>query len=384
MTDSRLVDQVLNIIAEEVGVDREELCDDTELEDLGVDTILARTIAKHIANTTKLDIDASILQDGASVGGLKQHIAEAARSQHPISQKPQPPTQTPPKQNGKPNNTVQSTQPLALRLQGNANAPRKVFLLPDGSGMGMAYAQIPPLGPDICLYGLNSPLLHASSLFTGTIEDLAQIWASEIQKIQPHGPYILGGWSAGGYHSYEVTKQLIRVGERVEKLVLIDSPCRLVFEALPMEVVHYLASNNLMGNWGSRKTPEWLVRHFDSTIAAVEKYVPTALECPAAQMPEVYLIWAEDVVLAKGQAKHTGLDLSVKVSRFLLEERPNFGPHGWDRLFPGKEVVIATMPGHHFEVVHPPSVKSLGNLLKDVLRNHSWERESEWRKYESR
>lgn len=355
--EAQLIDRVLDIIAEEVGVDRGELCDDTEFEDLGVDAILARTISEHITSATKLDVDASILQDGASVGTLKQRIAEVARSQHSTSQKPQTPVQSPPKQNGKSNTAVQPAQPLALRLQGNASAPRKVFLLPDGSGMGMAYAQIPPLGLDVCLYGLNSPLLHASALFTGTIEDLAQIWAAEIRKIQPRGPYILGGWSAGGYHSFEVTKQLMREGETVEKLILIDSPCRLVFEALPMEVVNYLASNNLMGNWGSRKTPEWLVRHFDSTIAAVEKYVPTALDCPAAQIPEVFLIWAEDVVLAKGQAKHTGLDLGVKVTRFLLEERPNFGPHGWDQLFPGRNVVIATMPGHHFEVVHPPSVR---------------------------
>lgn len=365
--ESGLVDQALDIIAEEVGIDRDELCDDAEFEDFGVDAILARIITDRLANTTGVDVGPATLQYGASVSSFKQRITEVAHGQNlrPQKQKRQAPVSIPTIKKLNLASTIieKPSQPLAIRLQGNPNARQKVFLLPDGSGSGMAYVQTPNLGPDVCLYGLNSPLLHRPTPFSGTIEDLAQVFASEIRKVQPYGPYILGGWSAGGYHAFEVTKQLIREGQTVEKLILIDSPCRLVFEALPMEVVDYLATNNLMGNWGSKKTPEWLVKHFDDTIGAVGKYVPTPMNFPAAQMPKVFIIWASDVVLAKGQAQHTGLDLRKKVTRFLLEDRPHFGPHGWDELFPGRDVAIAKMPGHHFEVIHPPSVST--NIMND-------------------
>ncbi|KAI6092717.1 alpha/beta-hydrolase [Hypoxylon rubiginosum] len=360
--ESRFVDQALDIIAEEVGIDRDELCDDAEFEDFGVDAILARIITDRLANSTGVDVGPAALQYGASVSSFKQQVSEAAiRRQNIKPQKRQAIVPIPVVKSKSLGSVIidNPSQPLAIRLQGNPNARQKVFLLPDGSGSGMAYVQTPNLGPDTCLYGLNSPLLHRPTPFHGTIEDLAKVFAAEIRKVQPYGPYTLGGWSAGGYHAFEVTKQLIREGQAVEKLILIDSPCRLVFEALPMEVVDYLATNNLMGNWGSKKTPEWLVKHFDDTIAAVGKYVPTPMDFPAAQMPEVFIIWASDVVLAKGQARHTGLDLSKKVTRFLLEDRPHFGPHGWDELFPGRDVAIAKMPGHHFEVIHPPSVSSI-------------------------
>lgn len=64
------------------------------------------------------------------------------------------------------------------------------------------------------------------------------------------------------YNSFEIAKYLVCRGERVEKLVLIDSPCRLVYEELPMEIVHYLSKNNLMGNWGTKQPPAWIMNHF--------------------------------------------------------------------------------------------------------------------------
>ncbi|KAI1781130.1 alpha/beta-hydrolase [Hypoxylon cercidicola] len=384
--ESELVDQALDIVAEEVGIDRDELCDDAEFEDFGVDAILARIITDRLANSTGVDVGPATLQYGASVSSFKQRVAEVARGQNLRPQKRQAPIPIPVVKRQDLGSTIidKPSQPLAIRLQGNPNARQKVFLLPDGSGSGMAYVQTPNLGPDVCLYGLNSPLLHRLIPFNGSIEDLAQVFAAEVRRVQPYGPYILGGWSAGGYHAFEVAKQLIREGQTIEKLILIDSPCRLVFEALPMEVVDYLATNDLMGNWGSKKTPEWLVKHFDDTIAAVGKYVPTPMNFPADQMPEVFVIWASDVVLGKGQAEQTGLDLRKKVTRFLLEDRPHFGPHGWDELFPGRNLTIAKMPGNHFEVIHPPNVASLGSLLQDTLQSHPWQRKSEWEVYDSR
>ncbi|EHK16310.1 uncharacterized protein TRIVIDRAFT_127586, partial [Trichoderma virens Gv29-8] len=236
-------------------------------------------------------------------------------------------------------------------------AKKKVFLLPDGSGSGMAYMSVPPIDPSVCLYGINSPYLYSPEFFNGTIDDLARIWTAEIQRIQPKGPYTLGGWSAGGYFSFEVSKLLIGKGEHVEKIILIDSPCRLFFEALPTKVVECLSSHNLMGNWSGGGTPKWLVKSFVSTIGAVEKYMPTPMVIPkGAAAPEVFIIWASDGVFPKGVEAYPELDMNVRVTRFLVNQRTEFGPLGWDKLFPGQNISIAKMPGSHFMIVHPPNV----------------------------
>lgn len=354
---------IVDLIAEEVGVPSSEIYDASDFAELGVDDLMAMAITSRIREALQLDLPKATLKDYSNIDELQTYIQSITIPKQPprpsAAQKPQvtfsldtKPTPAPAPQ--------ATAGPLSTLLQGNPKtAKTTIFLLPDGSGSGMAYAKFPRIAKDVCLIGMNSPFLHsAGAAFTTSIEDLAPIWIAEIRSRQPKGPYVLGGWSAGGYYSFEVTKQLQREGETVSKLILIDSPCRLLFEPLPMEVIHYLAANNLMGNWGAKKkTPDWFVDHFHSTIDAVDKYMPTPMTIPASgDMPDVFIIWAGDGVLKDIDAADTGLDLSVRVTRFLLEGKKDFGMHGWDRLLPRATVAINRVPGNHFTMVHPPNV----------------------------
>lgn len=348
---SELSDNALDIIAEETGFTRDELEPDLGFTELGVNGPLAKSIISRILHETKVNLPATCFVEYPTIASLDGFLRTISRDKV-IANRPS-------KTSHARYDQTMPSPPLSIVLQGKpASSNKIIFLLPDGSGSGMAYASIPPIGTNICLIGMNSPYLQSSpSEGTFIIEDTARMWAEEIKMRKPVGPYILGGWSAGGYYSFEVAKRLMSEGHSVEKLILIDSPCRLVFEALPMEVVHYLSANNLMGNWVTKKTPEWLVKHFDLSIRAISRYTPTPMLSANNNVPEVCLIWAEDGVLPAGNdAAETGLDLDVKVTRFLIESRDVFGPHGWDKLFPGAKLSIATIPGNHFSIVHPPNV----------------------------
>lgn len=56
-----------------------------------------------------------------------------------------------------------------------------------------------------------------------TLEELAGDYVNELQKMQPRGPYYLGGYGAGGIIAYEMAQQLSGKGEEVAILTLIDS-----------------------------------------------------------------------------------------------------------------------------------------------------------------
>lgn len=56
-----------------------------------------------------------------------------------------------------------------------------------------------------------------------SIEDMAALYISEIRKVQPRGPYYLGGYSMGGEIALEMSQQLHHQGERVELLVMFDT-----------------------------------------------------------------------------------------------------------------------------------------------------------------
>ncbi|MDB4986686.1 MAG: type polyketide synthase [Myxococcaceae bacterium] len=54
------------------------------------------------------------------------------------------------------------------------------------------------------------------------LSDYVPLLVETIRTKQPHGPYILGGWSAGGRLALEVTAALEHMGERVLGLVMFD------------------------------------------------------------------------------------------------------------------------------------------------------------------
>ncbi|KAH8600642.1 Alpha/Beta hydrolase protein [Bisporella sp. PMI_857] len=366
-TQSSETDSILNIITEEVGISRDELDGDTDFADLGVDVILAKSIVSKIAEKTGLRLPNTTFNDYSTVDSLRSHLQDSLK----------PPVETiNPGKIDSPSSAP--ANPLSIVLQGKvASSKKTIFLLPDGSGSAAAYLRLPAIDPSVCLIGMNSPFLNATKGEKFSVEGIAAIWADEIRQRQPEGPYILGGWSAGGYYSFEVAKFLVLKGERVKKLVLIDSPCRLVYEELPMEVVHYLSKNNLMGNWGTKQPPAWMINHFGMSIRAISEYMPTPME--PSGLPEVFIIWARDGVLKNTDTAETGLDLNIKVTRMLLQRPDNDGPLGWDRLFLGAKISLANMPGNHFTIIHPPDCQSLSLLLKDIIQDRKSDRECLWR-----
>lgn len=289
--------------------------------------------------------------------------------------------------------------PLSVVLQGKVSTASKiVFLFPDGSGAGTAYGSLPDLGEEdegkekegggkgggICIIGLNSPFLRQAQNFTCSIERMTRLWYDEVRKLQAQAqsqsppttkgknkqkqkiPYILGGWSAGGYYSYEMAKLLTGAGEIVSTLILIDSPCRLLYEALPVQVVEELTKKGLMGASSSssssqqkKSAPEWLVQHFTSTVLSVQRYQPVAMR--ESRVPEnVYCIWVEEG-LVETSVEESGLDVdvNVRVTRFLLEGRrgKKLESEGWERLLPGAEFGFEYMTGNHFQITQVPHVR---------------------------
>lgn len=372
-TSEENVDKVLDIIARELGVEVDELQDaDVPFSQLGIDPILGRVIVRKISQELGLQLVEDVFQKAQDVGHFWQHIIKSDTVATTTVKATS--TATADEAKTEPHTQAKSPAALPVLIRGNPSKDSKnIFLLPDGSGSAMAYARLTAPAPDCCLYAMHSPFLADPGGYTCTVEDLSAIWARGIQKIQPHGPYRLGGWSAGGYYAFEVMKCLQAEGEVVDKIVLIDSPCRTKFETLPLDVVRYLSSHQLMGDKDANQTPKWLIDHFEVTLRAVERYEPTKTTAiPAGEAPDVHIIWATDGVLPRGGAAEAGLDCDVKVTRFLLEERIDLGPNGWETLFPGaSKIYIATMPGNHFNIVYKPYVSDRPLLSFPCLQTQS-------------
>ncbi|KAL1872724.1 putative secondary metabolism biosynthetic enzyme [Diaporthe australafricana] len=361
------LNKVQDIITRELGVEEDELQDaDVSFSQLGIDPILGRVIVRKISQELGLQLPEDVFQRFRNVGSFRQYIVNSPTPATKTTATATTTTKTTAEEaKTTPQLKTKTYAAIPVLIRGNPTKDSKnMFLLPDGSGSAMAYARLTAPAPNCCLYSMHSPFLGDPGEYTCTVEELSAIWARGIQKIQPHGPYTLGGWSAGGYYAFEVMKYLQSEGEVVDKIILIDSPCRTKFETLPLDVVRYLSSHQLMGDKDTNQIPKWLIDHFEVTLRAVDRYKPTRMSVPVGTAPDAHIIWATDAVLPRGGAAQTGLDCDVKVTRFLLEQRIDLGPNGWETLFSGaSRIFIATMPGNHFNIVYKPYVSDEPPLL---------------------
>ena len=89
------------------------------------------------------------------------------------------------------------------------------------------------LGLDQPVYGLQAKGLDGKQDPHTRIEDMAADYIKEIRAFQPHGPYFLGGHSAGGLVALEMAQQLQVQGQKVALLALFDTSTPQVLNHIP-------------------------------------------------------------------------------------------------------------------------------------------------------
>ncbi|KAA8607601.1 type I polyketide synthase [Salipiger aestuarii] len=80
------------------------------------------------------------------------------------------------------------------------------------------------LGADRPFYGLQARGLYGDAAPHDDIEAMARDYIAEMRQVQPHGPYMVGGFSGGGITAYDIARQLELAGEEVSLCVLLDTP----------------------------------------------------------------------------------------------------------------------------------------------------------------
>jgi amino acid adenylation domain-containing protein len=79
------------------------------------------------------------------------------------------------------------------------------------------------LGFDQPFYGLQPVGIDGEQPPFTRIEDMAAYYIEALRRVQPSGPYFLGGWSFGGLVAFEMAQQLMRAGHQVALLAILDT-----------------------------------------------------------------------------------------------------------------------------------------------------------------
>ncbi|HKR15457.1 MAG TPA: amino acid adenylation domain-containing protein [Pyrinomonadaceae bacterium] len=159
--------------------------------DLGGHSILGLRLMARIQKQFDLDLPLATLFEGGTV----EHLASIIRQR-----------------------TVAAPTHLVNLQQGGSRQPI-FFMHPIGGGI-VCYAYVARrLAADRPVYALAA---YERDDPHARVETMAAAYIEEMRRVQPHGPYLLGGWSFGGFVALETARQLSAMGEEIALLAILD------------------------------------------------------------------------------------------------------------------------------------------------------------------
>lgn len=348
------------IVAQEMGVDVSEITDKLDLSEMGMDSLMSLTILGALREQTGIDLPSEFLTTNVTIEDIENQLGMRPKPKVEVSAKVTFKTPKPSKpQLAEVNKKLEEVVDISklppansVLLQGNAKvATKKMFLIPDGSGSATSYISIPNISPDMAVFGLNCPFMKCPEKWTCGVEGVSALYLAEIKRRQPEGPYIIGGWSAGGVMAYEVARMIVEAGEKCESLVLIDAPCPVALDPLPARLHIFFDQIGLLGTGKPGGTPGWLLPHFASAIKNLKDYDPIPMDPKKA--PPVLAIWCTDGVCPNpGDPRPPpGEGEDPAPMKWLLNNRTDFDDNGWAQLLPKDNFEYAVMGGNHFTMM---------------------------------
>lgn len=397
---SRQLRKLISILAKETYADPTEIEEETSLAELRMDSLVAPTVADAIRVELGIELPLMSLLEAQTVNDLSaicfdttsanedgrsgsggQAISFTADDGNIQNTSRNPAT-----------STSESGTGLSSRivlLQGSSRCTRSLFLLPDASGSSSVYAGLPlhlSAQTDTAIYALESPYYGMSNFPEVSMESYCSIFVKAIRHFQPSGPYSLGGWSIGGRLAYECARQLVKQGQTVRGVLLIETYANLTPELSSGPNVVSLDDLEATGffEWsGGRKTiSEWQRKHMLSLILMNSAYtLPNLCANANGTTVPVYLVWSthgnfdlfptkvlqkrqelEDENMRKPSRYNHDLWLkeprSAEVTARLTEQ--------WG-LLSGPSLRESTVEGDHFNVMIPSMREDLAGVMSKAL-----------------
>jgi amino acid adenylation domain-containing protein len=327
--------------------------------DIGGNSLMAVQLFARIEKQFKRKLPLAMLFQRRTIAGLAQLLAEPEHAAREIS---------------------------LVQLQRGMGDSLPMFLMPSlGGELLHARLLIQHLGKDIGIYGLQPHLAaEAINLFVD-FEATAARYVQALREFQPQGRFILAGYSYGGFLAFEVARQLVELGEKVELLAILDtgpsSPTnRPKKRRRKNPLLHFLA--NLPG-WIKEDvifgSPVELIKR---AKRMVRKNLRRCLgwlinEPQVAELHDVFDLYRiptqnRDLmrIIWNAVRNYVPKTYQGRVTLFRARTSPLFGFYdndlGWGQ-FAQQGVDIHVLPGNHENILTEPHVRKLAEDLRKAI-----------------
>ena len=230
------------------------------------------------------------------------------------------------------------------------------------------------IGTDRPFYGLQARGLFGGDLPHESFEEMATAYLRDVRDVQPHGPYLLGGFSGGGITALEMARQLQAAGESVALLAMLDTPAPSMRQplttadkiAIQLQNVGRYKSGYISRWWRSRQDWKRVVAERQQ-VAAPEAGMQHSADIEAAFLRAVgrYQVGQYNGAITLYRPPHP-VEYRLPGHRG-IDVRRDFvqDDNGWRRHCAHVEVV--NVPGDHDSMVLEPHVRVLAEALRNAI-----------------
>jgi thioesterase domain-containing protein len=237
------------------------------------------------------------------------------------------------------------------------------------------------LGREQPFYGLQSIESGsggtAAAAAAAPLEAMAAEYLAAVRQVQPTGPYRLGGWSLGGVVAFEMARQLLAAGERVDLVALIDPPPPNRTAAPPLSepeaVAGFLADlPTQLGVEAPAGAPDLAVAatrgDLDAALAAARSHRLLPPELDLARARSLLALFQRNATALRGY-----VPAPAKVEVLLLQGNDpeaaaarREAREGWESLARGG-FAAETLAADHYTLLRPPAVAAVAEALRRRL-----------------
>ncbi len=286
---------------------------------------------------------------------------------------------------------------------GKDNPP--LFMIHDGDGETLLYRSLAHcLDPAIPVYGIQPYACDQHPILHTRIGDMVHYYIDQIRRVQPQGPYFLGGLCAGGVLAFEIARQLQLQGQSVAMVALIDAA-----DVAAEERTGYIANQRLssfsqaLGGQAQLKAHRKmlhitnLVRKKVTNLVAYETQtrlqawrdraqLKTFRYCLDRQLPvpqslqkiavRTILVWAQQEYVPESQFAGSVLLFRATEKSPLFDQTPiDDTPYvelyedpllGWGQRVT-QDIQVHDIPGGHSSMLQQPNVRVMANIIQSHI-----------------
>ena len=239
------------------------------------------------------------------------------------------------------------------------------------------------LGEEQPVYFLQSRGLSGMEMPFSSVEEIASDYLRAIRKVQPHGPYRLLGSSFGGKVAYEAARQLNIEGETVDFVMMLDTYATgyPVYRKSPSKLLRRLRKGYgyLEKHWQSLSRGDWKERK--NYIKYYWDLIPVTFQEQRQRrrflneekqrysaIPDALKIVERSNLKASKQYRTPPFPGRVVLLRAAVQpvgivEDDSLG---WSGTEIG-ELMIHSVEGHHGNLLMPPYVNQVVDILNQYL-----------------